>query len=159
MSEKKHELYLIAFALLAAAALILFVAFDTPPLSAGPSEWAYDDPFFEEGSDESTIFPQQESCVAEPSKAEQEEEESQEGQAPALAATAYPTKAYSSAIINLNTAGLDELMTLAGIGQVRAQAIIDYRLENGCFNCVEDLLEVTGIGEKTFEKIADRLVV
>jgi competence protein ComEA len=61
--------------------------------------------------------------------------------------------------ININTAGLEELMTLPGIGQAYAQRIIEYREKNGPYKQVEDLLNVKGIGEKTFEKIRSRLTV
>ena len=46
-----------------------------------------------------------------------------------------------------------------GIGPVLAQAIIDYRNEYGAFQKVEDLLHVSGIGEKTLEKIIDQITV
>jgi competence protein ComEA len=67
--------------------------------------------------------------------------------------------AESGAKVNINTAGIDELVTLPGIGRAYAQRIIEYRDKNGPFKRVEDLLNVRGIGEKTFAKIKDRLTV
>ncbi len=62
-------------------------------------------------------------------------------------------------IVNLNSAGLEELCTLPGIGEVKAQAIIDYRKENGPFQSLEEITKVKGIGVKTLEKIRHRLSV
>lgn len=61
--------------------------------------------------------------------------------------------------INLNTAGKEELMTLSGIGEIKAQQIIAYREECGGFSRVEDLLGVSGIGEKSLEKLRDSVTV
>ena len=61
--------------------------------------------------------------------------------------------------INLNTATMEELQTLSGIGESKAQAIIDYREENGQFSKPEDILEVSGIGETLYEKIKDNITV
>lgn len=61
--------------------------------------------------------------------------------------------------IAVNTATVEELDTLPGIGPSRAQAIIDYREENGPFKKLEDLLNVTGIGEKSLEKLKDYIVI
>ncbi|MGI2326526.1 helix-hairpin-helix domain-containing protein [Planococcus sp. YIM B11945] len=67
--------------------------------------------------------------------------------------------ASSDATVNLNSATDTELMTLPGIGPSKAAAIIAYRTDNGNFQTVEDLKEVTGIGEKTFEKLKELISV
>lgn len=62
-------------------------------------------------------------------------------------------------VVNVNTAGLDDLKTLRGIGHVKAQAIIDYRNEQGDFKSISELDDVPGIGEKTLEKITPCVVL
>ena len=62
-------------------------------------------------------------------------------------------------LININTAGIEELTTLTGIGDVKAEAIIKYRSEVGKFKTKEELLNVEGIGEALFEKIKDNITV
>jgi comEA protein len=59
--------------------------------------------------------------------------------------------------INLNTASLAELDQLTGIGPAYAQRIIDYREANAGFGSVEEIMNVKGIGSKTFEKIRDQI--
>lgn len=61
--------------------------------------------------------------------------------------------------IKINYATQEEIETLNGIGPAKAQAIIQYREENGFFNTIEDLLNVSGIGEKTLENIKDDIQV
>lgn len=61
----------------------------------------------------------------------------------------------ASGKININTAGLTELETLPGIGPTMAQRIYDYRQAHGPFAKIEDLMEVSGIGQATFDKIRD----
>ena len=62
-------------------------------------------------------------------------------------------------LININTAGIEELTTLTGIGDVKAEAIIKYRSEVGKFKTKEELLNVEGIGEALFEKLKDNITV
>ena len=61
--------------------------------------------------------------------------------------------------VNINTAGAEELMTLTGIGQSRAEAIIAYRRERGKFSRPEDIMEVPGIKDAAFKKIKDDITV
>ena len=62
-------------------------------------------------------------------------------------------------IININTAGLKELSTLKGIGEAKAQKIIDYREANGSFKTIEDIMKVKGIGKATYEKFKANISV
>lgn len=59
--------------------------------------------------------------------------------------------------INLNTAGKEELMTLPGIGEAKAEAVLEYRKRVGAFRVVEEIKNVSGIGEALFEQIKDRI--
>jgi len=61
--------------------------------------------------------------------------------------------------LNLNTADQAALESLPGIGQAKAQAIVDYRTAHGNFSSVEDLTQVKGIGEKLLAKIKDLVEV
>ncbi|MDY4761656.1 helix-hairpin-helix domain-containing protein [Streptococcus thoraltensis] len=61
--------------------------------------------------------------------------------------------------VNLNKATLADLQTISGIGQKRAQDILDYRDSNGGFKSVDDLSNVSGIGEKTLEKLREEVTV
>lgn len=61
--------------------------------------------------------------------------------------------------ININRADVSELMTLPGIGEVRARQIIDHRDKNGYFTDPRELMDVSGIGEKTFANLADLITI
>jgi competence protein ComEA len=65
----------------------------------------------------------------------------------------------SDGIININTATLSELQNITGVGEVKAQSIISYREKNGGFKAIEEIKNVDGIGDKTFEKIKDQISI
>jgi competence protein ComEA len=65
----------------------------------------------------------------------------------------------STSLVNINDADLTELMTLSGIGEAKAQLIIDYREENGSFQSKEDIMNISGIKEGTYEKIKDSITI
>lgn len=67
------------------------------------------------------------------------------------------TKAASK--VNINTASKEELMTLKGIGEARAEDIIQYRQQRGGFDTIEDIMEVSGIKNAAFQKIKDDITV
>lgn len=64
-----------------------------------------------------------------------------------------------AALVDINTAGVEELDTLDGIGPAYAQRIIDYRTANGLFRTIEEIKNVSGIGESTFAKIKNSITV
>lgn len=65
----------------------------------------------------------------------------------------------SSDKVNINQATLEELMTLSGVGQSKAEEIIKYREDNGNFKSIEEIKEVSGIGEALYEKIKDGITI
>ncbi len=74
-------------------------------------------------------------------------------------AAASPGVSDATGLVNINTASASELQTLSGIGPSMAQSIIDERTQNGAFTSVDDLMRVSGIGEKKFAKIKDCICV
>lgn len=70
-----------------------------------------------------------------------------------------PAEIPQTGLININSANLEQLQQLDGIGAVKAQAIVDYREAHGAFRTVDELTKVDGIGEKTLEKNRDRITV
>jgi competence protein ComEA len=68
-------------------------------------------------------------------------------------------KPASSAVVNLNTATVSQIATLPGIGEKAAQRIIEYREKNGGFKKIEELMNVKGIGEKSFLKLKPLITV
>lgn len=71
-----------------------------------------------------------------------------------------PALSYAAGnIININTADKETLMTIKGVGERRAEAIIQYRQEHGPFTSVEQLAEIRGIGQSLIDDNRDNLVV
>lgn len=68
-------------------------------------------------------------------------------------------KGVESAAVNINTADLDKLQTISGIGLSRAKDIVSYRESNGLFNTIEDIMRVPGIKEGLFSKIKEQITV
>ena len=64
-----------------------------------------------------------------------------------------------SSLININTASLEQLITLNGIGEAKAKNIISYREEHGNFSSIENIKDVTGISDTIYEKIKDYITV
>lgn len=67
--------------------------------------------------------------------------------------------ALENGLVNLNTADVAALMTLPGIGESRAKAIISYREQHGAFAQIEDIMKISGIKQAAFSKIKDKITV
>lgn len=77
------------------------------------------------------------------------------------AATAAPTRTVfvPDVLVDLNTASLDDLTGLPGVGETRAQAILDYRAAHGPFARIEDVMNVKGVGEGIFQQLEPYVTV
>lgn len=70
-----------------------------------------------------------------------------------------PGQGASGGKVNINQADLQTLMTLSGIGEAKAQSIIDYRTENGPFSCVEDIMKISGIKQGVYNQLKENITV
>ena len=92
-------------------------------------------------------------CDTEPERTEKTEETEQKEQE-------LPEEQQEAAArVNINTAGVEELMTLKGVGESRAQAIIAWRTEQGPFEKPEDIMQISGIKEGVYSRIKDQIRV
>lgn len=130
MTKNRSELLLLATSLIILSVIVAFQAVDSKPL-------------FREKLPTVVNSSNQETTVRNKSQNAQEQDKSNDDDFP----------------INLNTATVDQLCTVSGIGAVKAQAILDYRQAVGGFLSVEELLNVKGIGDATFNKIKGAFVV
>lgn len=80
-------------------------------------------------------------------------------QGDASGGTASGSAGSSNGLININTADSDALQILNGVGPATAQKIIDYRTSNGGFKSIEDIMNVSGIGQATFNKLKDHITI
>jgi comEA protein len=80
-------------------------------------------------------------------------------QAPKARESAAKARATAANPVNLNSATLTQLQTLPGVGASAAQRILDYRQKNGSFKKIEELMNVKGIGEKSFLKLKPLITV
>ena len=69
------------------------------------------------------------------------------------------TKVTQSDKVNINKASIEELMTLTGVGESKAKAIVDYREENGNFKSIEEIKNVSGIGDALYENIKEGITI
>ena len=68
-------------------------------------------------------------------------------------------EAFGDGLVNINTASKEELMTLPGIGESKADSIIEYRNSSGGFTVIEDIMQISGIKESAFNKIKEYIKV
>lgn len=88
-----------------------------------------------------------------------ESSSSESTDSPTISSVSNQISTTSSPKININKADLTELQKLTGIGQKKAQDIIDFRMKNGDFKSIEDLGKVSGFGDKTLEKLKDEISI
>lgn len=146
--EKRIQYIMIAVALFFLAALILYQTFRTPRLLPKPVVENQEAAITTVSNDKDNIVNE---------KADSDKKNINQAE---VKEKAEPTQAKPiSSIVNINSAGLEELMTLKGIGEVKANAIITYRKENGGFSAPEEIKNVKGIGEKTYQNIAPYITI
>ena len=142
-----HEKILIIVALIFCAGILFYNAFFIPDISI-PSVIYVDSTTDETSSPEN------------PTSAQGSEKYSSAGSSSTSNSTSEPSTGSSSGKVNINTATAEELdEKLTGVGPAIAKRIVDYRNSVGKFNSIEEIMNVSGIGEKTFEKFKDLIFV
>lgn len=176
-SKPTHEVYLIVIACVLAAVIIGYNTLLAPKVNGigvvytnydvssqtSPSSPPVSSSSEESAAAESSSFAPPQSAPEDASPPESSPKRTEPAStAPADPSSAAPSASSSSAspgIVNINTATADQLETLPGIGEVKAQAIIQYRETYGPFQSVDELTLVKGIGEKTLQKLLPYICV
>ncbi|HHW46675.1 MAG TPA: ComEA family DNA-binding protein [Clostridiales bacterium] len=161
----KQEYVILALTLILCAVLIAYNILSTPPLSS-PVIAQISGEDISDLAFESDFQQENETSLAYVSFESKDENRSEPLSEPTPETTSIKplsssagTPASEKSKININSATKDQLMALPGIGEVKAQAIIDYRELNGPFMSVDELINVKGIGPATLEKIKDLVVI
>lgn len=153
-NKLSHERILICVALIACACVIGYNAFFTPKVSVPTVIYTDQDSLTSEDEEYS---PQAVPAMAEEDSSAasvNDDASSAVSSAPSSSATS------SSGLININTASAEELEeNLPKVGNVIAARIIDYREFHGGFKSIDEITEVSGIGDKIFEEIKDKICV
>ena len=136
MREKTQRWAVLSFSCAVLLCLVIFICKDTPglyPAATTCSVWT--------GS-------KHESLVSASSEYKEISETAESG-----------NQFHNSEKVNINTASWEELTALEGIGDVLAKRIVAYREQNGPFSSAEELMEISGIGEKKFQAIREQITV
>lgn len=159
---RKSEIILVVTALCMTAAIVIFAVIDSSkPIAAVSYDIAatsnYDSLYVDEAeaktnsTDKTAVGGSTANNTAKTAKATTKK-------AVVNATRATKTEAFNG-VININTASAEELTVLNGIGEKIAGRIVDYRNENGKFSSIDEIMNVSGIGEKKFEKIKEHITV
>ena len=163
-NKLSHERILICVALIACACVIGYNAFFTPKVSVPTVIYTDQDSL---ASEDEEYSPQAVPAMAEEDSsaasvdADTSSEASVNDDASSAVSSAPSSSATSSSgLININTASAEELEeNLPRVGNVIAARIIDYREYHGGFKSIDEIMEVSGIGDKIFEEIKDKICV
>ena len=154
MGKHRHERYLIALAMLITAGILLYHVFGTERLNAAARKETAT-PAEQAGS----VLFQEPPLSSHAADGEQEAQTMLKNEHTGASAAAGADVPQTVKLVNINTATKEQLMSLKGIGEVKAEAILEYRRENGNFQHVKELTKVAGIGDKTLEKLRNAITV